>query len=1663
MGKAKDPPHFSLEKPYNQWKTEIKAWMFSADTADQNKAALTIALSLPEKGCNSIRTRIFNKITFFVPGTLADPAEKISPTAWKDMIDFMDKEFAKDDISELYDKTDEFLHTAKDDEETMKDYLNRFDDAMNQAEKAGMGELSQGFKMCLFLKNAKLDQKDFKFVVSDIDYKTKATLYQQAKDSMIKYFGSIGSQKSSEGAVGGGAFDIDTLWNRNGGRQGGYGRSRGGGYGGGRSFRDNRNQEEVGQRVESKHEGNIFGKNQPKTFRKLNPKKFGKILKCHNCQAITHLANECPEANVTLIGESEDLDIIMAMNQEKKEDEEDDDYVDRIVKSIGTDHRDTDTHYNMCWVVTTEEAEADKEEVQVMVQEDDKKGQLGEGVLDTGCISTVGPRKWMNKRIENMSKESRRMMKVKPSNRTFRFGGGVKAKSLGLYTIPVNVGGKNTFLDVDIVDAPIPLLISKAAMKKAGAVIDTRDDTILIFDTKVSLKTVTAGHYALDLEDWKHEDKAVAEVLQVNADIIEEEDDEDVEKAIEAMEGMEFEILSVWSEDSDELKRQLIKVHDQMGHPSIKVFRRMIKISEGFNKNVDTMINKLYEDCVTCFRHGKGKIRPKVCTPISQEVNSTVAMDLKLWPRFNTIILYMTCLFSRFTHGVIIPNKKPETVVKAFMEEWILGFFGTPKDAVLFDNGGEFCNKSMKTLCEKLNIKMMTTGALSPWSNGIVERNHGVVDSIIKRMKEDKPTASMKELLKSALFTKNMMVNKEGFSSYQIVTGNQPRIPGVPYNDPPANEEETSSEAVKRTMNNMFLSREKYMKAENDTRIKKALNSKIPAPKLEKYEEGEEVWYRHGNERWEGPASVIGQSNKVIFLRQGRFILAASQTNVKKRYPKEEEEKRKEEEKKMKEEKRMKELQKMVKRSKEKEEDKNEQENSDSDDSSDEEKELTDEEESSQSQDTNEADADESDELAQPDSAQTVSPRLSLDQAQAQAEMPGTPGAAREQMVLPSLEQSGGEESDDEDEDFRNEVKRRYHQTSPQLHKKREPEPPKPFVFDEMPKPKLTRGTVIYARKRSERDNPNAWEKFIIKIKTHKRVKYGDTKHYGPHWNVTDINGHDLGWYEDAWDWHIEGQERPDKIANYVKQDVEIRIRAPHQKEEEEETFVVFIPKHKHKLDFVKKAKEKELENFKNYEAYEEVPDIGQERISMSWIIAEKLYGDGTKGCKARLVAHGNQLHNSVPKDSPTARKTTLRLTTSLCVQYGWKMHNCDVTAAFLQSTHMLREVCVLPPKDVPRSRGTLWRLTRPCYGLPEASMCWFLTVNKDLKERGMKEIMMDPAAYYWAPEGKLKGIYVSHVDDAYYCGDEDFHVMIMKPLFEKFKMGQIMEGDFRSLGWNVKTNDRKEITVSQKDYIESKVEKLNILKKKDQLVSSALTDDQTAKLRAKIGMLRWLADQTRPDVAHSCLVLNTKQLAPTWREVKLFNATVDKVLRQPVDILYRRLEPSKWYVTVFCDASHGALNNGNDSCGGYLIFLSNGYKQGHRNIANLLAWKSTKIKRVCRSSTAAETMVLASAMEEGDLIREQIVTMTGMSEDLCILEVYCDSKNALDNLQASTPPDSIKAYRHEYALIQRLLEETNARLELISGVEQLADSLTKLGASEVDLIETVNKGKFFN
>ena len=48
--------------------------------------------------------------------------------------------------------------------------------------------------------------------------------------------------------------------------------------------------------------------------------------------------------------------------------------------------------------------------------------------------------------------------------------------------------------------------------------------------------------------------------------------------------------------------------------------------------------------------------------------------------------------------------------------------------------------------------------------------------------------------------------------------------------------------------------------------------------------------------------------------------------------------------------------------------------------------------------------------------------------------------------------------------------------------------------------------------------------------------------------------------------------------------------------------------------------------------------------------------------------------------------------------------------------------------------------------------------------------------------------------------------------------------------------------------------------------------------------------------------------------------------------------------------------------------------------------------------------------------------------------------------------------------LFKQVKEEKKVhKLVHVKGDEQMADSLTKLGAREVDLIETLNRGNFFN
>ena len=67
---------------------------------------------------------------------------------------------------------------------------------------------------------------------------------------------------------------------------------------------------------------------------------------------------------------------------------------------------------------------------------------------------------------------------------------------------------------------------------------------------------------------------------------------------------------------------------------------------------------------------------------------------------------------------------------------------------MLNDNNGEFTADAITEFKSILNITdLTTTGAESPWQNGLCVKNHQVVDTMWTRMKEDYPNVSDDVLL----------------------------------------------------------------------------------------------------------------------------------------------------------------------------------------------------------------------------------------------------------------------------------------------------------------------------------------------------------------------------------------------------------------------------------------------------------------------------------------------------------------------------------------------------------------------------------------------------------------------------------------------------------------------------------------------------------------------------------------------------------------------------------------------------------------------------------------------------------------------------------------------------------------------------------------------------
>lgn len=461
-------------------------------------------------------------------------------------------------------------------------------------------------------------------------------------------------------------------------------------------------------------------------------------------------------------------------------------------------------------------------------------------ILDSGASASVAGKVWLEGYVEGLPKHKQEEVEYYESGSTFKFGSQERFKSLFRVKIPAKIGNKEISIVTDVIDSTIPLLLSKDAMKKADTSINFKDDTVVMLGEKQKILVTQSGHYAIPLNSAR-------EVLR------------DIETSKDCK-------ITLNVQSTGDTRKIASKLHSQFGHPpSSKLIKLLERAGRGEDRELKEELQLLDKNCKICIEHTRPSPKPVVGLPHATCFNEMVAMDLKFYE--GKIILHMIDHLTRFSTAVLVKSKEAEEIISGIFKSWIQ-IFGPPKK-FLTDNGGEFANEKFLKMAESMNIRVLTTAAESPWSNGLVERHNATLAETLRKVMAENKT-DLETALAWTVNAKNSLANVHGFSPAQLAIGSNPQLPNVHEDKMPALEPLSGEDVITKNLNCMRRARKAFIEAESSEKIKRALVHNVRPSSKNKFVNGDIVFYKRNDaRRWKGPGKVIGHDSSNILIKHG--------------------------------------------------------------------------------------------------------------------------------------------------------------------------------------------------------------------------------------------------------------------------------------------------------------------------------------------------------------------------------------------------------------------------------------------------------------------------------------------------------------------------------------------------------------------------------------------------------------------------------------------------------------------------------------------------------------------------------------------------------------------------------------------------------------------------
>ena len=476
-----------------------------------------------------------------------------------------------------------------------------------------------------------------------------------------------------------------------------------------------------------------------------------------------------------------------------------------------------------------------------------------------------------------------------------------------------------------------------------------------------------------------------------------------------------------------------------------------------------------------------------------------------------------------------------------------------------------------------------------------------------------------------------------------------------------------------------------------------------------------------------------------------------------------------------------------------------------------------------------------------------------------------------------------------------------------------------------------------------------------------------------------------------------------------------------------------------------KGAMESEMRSLKENEVWDLV-DLPPDRktVGSKWVFKVKTGADGSVvRYKARLVAQGYTQKYGTDYDETVVRQESLRALFALSVQYGLKLHQIDVTTAFLNGT-LEEEVFMRQPEGF-ATKGKehlVCKLNKSIYGLKQSPRCWNVALDSHLKQMGFSQSNGDPCIYYKGKGEEMvyMGVYVDDIILA--AKTESKLEQEKKALAKKFNIKDLKALNY-FLGIKVEQNEKAgSLWIGQPAYTESLLKNFEMQDSKpvstpvdisSKLTQAAENEDgiDQPQFQSAIGSLMYLSINTRPDISYAVSSLARFSSKPTkehWTALK----RLLRYLRGTVGhgILYKQ-EGSKECIG-FSDADWAGDVNDRKSTSGYVFMLNGG----------AVSWSSKKQKCVALSTAEAEYVALSSAAQESVWLR-QLMTELGSGPETPTL-IFEDNQSAIAMTKNPQFHGRAKHIDIKHHYIREQVTLGNITLEYCPTSEMTADFLTK-------------------